>query len=811
MSGWLQDVRIGARTLIKRPGFSSIVVVTLALGIGANAAIFSVVNAVLLRPLPYPEPDGLVRIWSAYPDDDEWRGTSSQLDVDDWRAESQLFDAVAAYPSVRIGGYVMTGIDTPEELATTFVSPDFFEVFRVTADLGRTFSETDHVEGDNRVVVLSHGSWQRRFGSDPAIVGKSLVLQNVPYTIIGVMPEEFVFPARATEIWAPLSLIPESGVPRHRFVRWLNVVGRIRAGVSLQEAEAELSTIAARLSEAYPESNERLTAVSLRRLDSVIIADIRPALLTVFGAVGIVLLIVCANVANLVLVRCEGRSREIAVRSALGAGGARIARGLVVESLLLGVLGGLLSIGLAIVSLEALIALAPSDVPRLENVSVDGAVVAFTLLLSVLTGVLVGLMPAFRVVGADPNAFLKKGSRGIGTGQGRYRLGRVLVVAEVALVVLLAVGASLLIRSYGRLLAVETGIVTNNLLTMDITAQTFKYPERPDYIGFFTRVLEHIEQVPGVRSVGLVRPFPLRHDTFDGESFSFDIVGRPAADQSDRPEAAMRFVSPGYFQTMGIPLLSGRDFGSRDGPDVPIVAIVDRVAAERYWPGEDPVGQRITAESGAEATIIGVVGGVRQMSLSEEPGPALYVTYTQVGRVGMTFVVSTRVEPASLIESIKRAVWEVDPDQPIQQIATMEAVVHDAAAEPRFSMSLLGSFAGLALVLAAVGIYGVISYTVGQRTHDFGVRLAFGASRKDLFRMVLREGLALAAVGAAVGLTLSIATGRIVASLLFETSTLDVPSYLVATALLGLVALAACLVPAARAAKMDPLDALHYE
>ena len=637
-------------------------------------------------------------------------GTTSPLDLQDWFEQNASFEDIGGYPALHMRGFVLTGQDRPEEIATSYVAEGFFETLAAAALHGRTIERRDHVDGSNTVVVLSYGAWRRRYGADPSIVGETISLSGRAFTILGVMRPGVEYPNAATEIWVPLSLIPDTGVPRRRFIRWLSIIARLKPGVSIESARAEMATITGRLAQEYPDSNEGLTAAMIEPLHAQMVGDIRAGMLTVFAAVGFVLLIGCANIANLVLARAESRSKEIAVRVALGAGRARLLRQLLTESVLLASIGGVVGMLVGVVGIRYLVAMAPPSIPMLSTVQVDGVALVFTALLSVATGLLFGMAPALRMAGSDLQGFLKQGARGVGGG-GRRGLRAGLVVAEVALVVVLSISASLLIRSYYRLLHVDPGLDPSGVLTLNVTAQSYKYPTRPEYVGFFRDVLERLEQIPGVDSAAMIRPFPLRGDTFEGENMGFTIPGRPGhQDPSDgqEPEAAMRFTSPSYFRTMRIPLLSGRDFNELDDSNHPLVIIINATAAERYWPDEDPVGSSIRVGENV-FPIVGVVGAVQQLSLSRPPEPVFYVNYQQVARVGMTFVLRTRAAPLGVVDAVERAIWEVDPDQPIQQIATMERVLTDSVAEPRFSMTLLSVFAGLALALAAVGIYGVIS------------------------------------------------------------------------------------------------------
>ena len=810
MESLVKDIRYGMRTLLSRPGFSAIVILTLALGIGANTALFSVVNAVLLEPLPFSEPDRLVRLWSAYPERDIELGTTSPLDLDDWRSQSVAFENMAGFPNIRLRGFVLTGGDSPEEIETVFVTEGFFETLAVVPQLGRTLSSDDHVEGNNQVVVLSHGAWQRRFGADPGIVGGTVNLSGSPFTVIGVMPPSFEYPYADAEMWAPLSLIPDDGVPRRRFVRWLSVVARLAPGASIEQAQAEMNTVAGRLAREYPEANEGLTGVTLRPLHEQMVGDVRTAMLTVFAAVGFVLLIGCANIANLLLARSEGRRREIAVRVALGAGRGRLLRQLLTESVVLALCGGIIGLALSIWGVRALVAMAPEEIPRLSSVSIDASVLLFTGAMALMTGLAFGLVPALRAAASDPHDALKEGVRGSSAGGGRHAFRGFLVTAEIALVVVLAIGAGLLIRTYSRLLQVDPGIDSSNLLTLSVTAQSYKYPESEQFVAFFEEVIAAVREAPGVEGAAMIRPMPLRADTFSGESFRFSIPGQPEMPAGEERSAVLRFASPGYFKTMGIPMMAGRDFTSRDDRESPLVLVVNKTAADRYWPDEDPVGQKIqVGDSNAE--IIGVVGDVRQLSLAQEPSPAVYSAFTQISRVGMTLVVRTTGDPLATLATVQNAIWEVDPDQPITQMATMGDLVLSSVAQPRFSMSLLAIFAALALLLAAVGIYGVISYSVSQRTHEIGLRMALGAETGDVLKLIVRHGLFLASLGIGIGLVGAFLVTRLMESLLYGVAALDVTTFAFVAVLLGVVALLATTVPALRAARVDPMVSLRSE
>jgi len=785
MENVFREIRHGVRALARRPGFSAVVVLTLALGIGANTAIFSVVNAVLLTPLPYDQPERLVRVWSAFPADEVELGTTSPHDLEDWRLQAEAFEAIAGYPAVTLSGFVITGGEVPDEVRTMHVTEDFFDVFGVDAAIGRVLRNSDQEQDDNRVVVLSHGAWTRRFGAESTVVGSTVVLNGEPFVVVGVMPPGFEYPSADVEMWAPMSLIPDSGVPRRRPIRWLNVVARLADGATIEQARAEMRTVGGRLAAEYPDSNENLTAATIRPLREHLVGDVRPAMLTVFAAVGLVLLIGCANVANLVLARAESGAREVAVRAALGAGRGRLLLQVLTESLLLSLAGGLVGVGVAMAGVRFLIDLA-----------IDGSVLAFTLALSAVTGLAFGAVPAIRLNTARLGDALKDGGRGADKAGGRFRT--VLVVGEIALVVVLSIGAGLLVRTYNSLLAVDPGFDPENVLTLRVSASS-----SDGYVDFLHQAVERIAALPGVEAVGMVRPLPLRGDTFQGESFEFRVAGREAPDDGRLPEAYMRFVGPGYFDAMGIPLLSGRDFTASDDRSAPFRVVVSRATAERYWGGDDPVGGAIMFGD-QEIAVVGMVGDVRQMALAEEPSPVLYVAHRQVSRVGMTFVVRGAGDPGALIGPIQRAIWELRADQPIEDIASIDTVIGASVAQPRFAMALLSLFAALALCLAAVGIYGVVSYSVGRRSREIGIRMALGAQPGQVRRLVVSGAMLTAVAGVSLGLVGALASTRLMEGLLFGVTAVDPWTFAgVAVGLLG-VSLLASTIPAVRASRIDP-------
>ncbi len=800
----MNDLRYALRQIRRHPGYAAIVVATLALGIGANTAVFSVVDAVLLRPLPYADAGRLVRLWSAYPARNITRGTASEPDLEDWRAQSRTVESIGAWPAIHIAGLVTTRDGTPSELETEYVTPGFFETLGVPAARGRALRPADHERsGDNHVIVLGFGAWQRLFGGDAGLVGRTVTLSGQAWRVAGVMPRGFSYPRPGIDAWVPLSVIPESGIPRLRQVRFLSVVGRLAPDATPASARKEMDAIAGRLARAYPDADRDLTAVSVQPLRDQIVGSVRPAMLAIFGAVALVLLIGCVNVAGLALARSEDRGRELGVRAALGASRAAVVRQLLTESAVLSVAGGGVGLALGAWGTRAIVALAPAGIPRLGQVTLDWRVLAFAAAVSAATALLSGLLPALRASRADPAAALAEGGRGGSTGPRSSRLRGALLFGEVALVALLAVGAGLLVRSYAAVRSVDPGFRARGLLTLGVHA------DGDDYREFLQQALRDVRDVPGVRSAAMVRPLPLGPNTFGGETLTFSIPGRPPAPEGQEPQANLRMVSPGYFRTMGIPLLDGRDFDQRDAPDVPPVVILSRSAARKYWGDELPVGQQIRVGK-VSAEIVGVVDDVRQTSLEEDPGPALYVPFDQRSRRGMTLVVRTD-DDASVLGPIRKAIWALRPDQPIEDVASMESLLASATAGRRFSMALLGTFAALALLLAAVGIYGVVAYTVSRRVREIGIRVALGAGPAAVIRLVVGRSLALVAGGAAAGLIAAAAAGGILQSLLFGVGRLDPWVFAGSSLVLVLVAAAASALPARRAARVDPLVAIRED
>jgi putative ABC transport system permease protein len=809
MGSFSQDLRYAVRMLIKSPGFTFIVVMALALGIGANSAIFSVVNAVLLRPLPFGEPEQLMMVWGVARNSGEGRIVLSVPDIKDIREQSRMLEYVAPYNGT--GSMLADGDDT-ERLFGAIVPADMFPLLRVQPIMGRTFTREEDVPGGPSVVVIGQGLWQRRFGSDPAIIGKEIKLAGKATTVVGVMPADFRFPVQnqKSEYWQPISSSPSYVAASDiRGSRSLRVVARLKPGVTTAQAESELAAIGQRLSIQYPDTNTGLS-FTVTPLHEDIVGSIRPALLVILGAVGFVLLIACANVANLLLARASARHKEVAIRTALGASRMRIIRQLLTESLLLSVLGGALGLLLAMWGVDLLVAASPTDLPRVREIGLDGQVLGFTALVSILTGLLFGLAPALQSTKLDLNESLKEGGRGSTDGLRRNRVRSILVIAEVALSLVLLVGAGLLIRSFVYLLNLSPGFDTQSVLIADIPLSRSRYPTGEQQAVFTRQAIERTRQLPGVTSVAAVNIVPL---SGDGRQSTFTIEGRPVPDGQE-PDGEVTTVTPDYFRTMGIPLLTGRTFTEQDKTDSPPVVIISETLARRNFPGEDPLGRRLILDDEKPAyEIVGIVGDVRHEGLEKETYPGYYLSFYQAPERQVNLMVRSAptVDPSGLQLAVRNVIKEMDKEQLVWETKTMEQLRAESVARRRFNMMLLGLFAALALLLAAVGIYGVMSYSVTQRTHEIGIRLALGAQTGDVLKMVVRQGMTLALIGVALGLLTALAVTRVMASLLYGVTATDALTYAGVSVLLAGIALLACLIPARRATRVDPMVALRYE
>ncbi len=801
MKNLLQDMRYGFRMLLKRPGFTAIAVLTLALGIGANTAIFSVVNGVLLRPLPFAESDRLVRVYEKRLKLGRLRNPVSAPDFFDWRSQNQVFEEIAAYTEWNTN---LTGGEEPERVAGTVSTAALFSVLGVQPALGRAFLPEEDQPNANRVVLLSHGLWQRRFGADPGVVGKPIVLNGVNFTVIGVMPSGFEFPFKETELWAPLGLDPAD--PGGRGGHFLDVVARLKPGVTLQQAQSNMDVIAGELEKQYQVNTGH--GVNIFPLFEEIIGSVRPALMVLLGAVGFVLLIACANVANLLLVRTVGRQKEIAIRTTLGASRRRIIQQLLTESILLGVLGGVLGLLLAYWGTDLLISISPADMPRVSEITIDRRVLGFTFAISLLTGVIFGLLPAFQALRVNVNESLKVEGRGSIGSSSRSRARSILIVTEVALALVLLVGAGLLIKSFKRLQDVDPGFKADQVLTMQLSLPRAKYSKPEQQTAFVQQVLERIKAVPGVGSVSTVVGPPL---SGINASRYFQIEGRPPQPVGEGFNTHYNLASPEYFHTLSIPMLAGRDFSRQDVIGTPEVVIINQAMARRFWPNQDPLGQRLRISEEPWRTVVGIVGDVRHNGLDEEPKPEMFYPIMQTPLPFMTLMVRSTTDEKSLVASIQREIRAVDADQPVFSVKTMEQLVDESVSSRRLNMILLTTFAVVALTLAALGIYGVMAYSVGQRTHEIGVRMALGAQPGDVLRMIVGQGMILTFIGVGIGLIAAIALTRLMASLLYGVTATDPWTFAGVALVLSLVALLASFIPARRATKVDPMVALRYE
>ncbi|HLL75966.1 MAG TPA: ABC transporter permease [Pyrinomonadaceae bacterium] len=797
MGSILRDLRYGARTLAKQPGFAAVAVLTLALGIGANTAIFSVVNGVLLRPLPYREPERLLAL----------RGNMSLPNLEDLKAQTRSFEAVGGL-NARTLNY--TGGGEPLQVDAGLVTADLFEVLGARAELGRTISAGEDVYGGERVVVLSHAFWQKHLGGDPGALGRTIQLSGSSYTIVGVLSPRFVSPAGNPEVWASVRVVDPVGT-KFRGAHFLRTFWRLRDGATVEQAQGEIEAAWARLAEQHPAEN-RARRLTLQSLQERVVGDTRPALLILMGAVALVLLIACANYANLLLARSAARRHEVAIRAALGAGRGRIVRQMLTESVLLSVVGGLCGLGLASWGVDLLLALEPANLPRQSDIRLDWRVLAFTLGVSGLTGLVFGLAPAWNAARVDAQSALKEGGRG--TVGGRSWLRGALVAAELALAVVLLVGAGLLVKSFARLRSVEPGFNPDNLLAMRMELPQSDYKEIPKQTEFRRRVLESLNTLPGVEAA-MVSEIPLGDDSL---FHNFLIEGRPAVAEGEEPELHSRTIGGDYFRVAGIPVVAGRALDERDREGAPLVGVVNESFARQYFGGGSPLGARVRwARVEGEPrwiTVVGVVGDVKQMGLNQPEEPAIYTPFAQSmqeWKRWMHLVVRSKSDPATLTGAVKARVWSIDPQIPVTKVRTMDEVMSASVARQRFDMTLLAVFAAVALLLASVGIYGVVSYTVTQRTHEIGVRVALGAGRGDILRMVMGQGLALALAGVCLGVAGALALTRLLEGMLFGVGARDAATFALVPAALTAVALAACYLPARRATKVDPMVALRYE
>jgi predicted permease len=802
-----QDLRYALRALRVSPGFTATALLTLALGIGANTAIFSVVRGVLLEPLPFPQADRLVRLWNVNRASGVERGSVSEPDFIDWRSRSKLAESMGAYffADGQIG-LDLTGLGNPERISAALVTDGFFRTLGTRALLGRTFVSDEHVPGRDRAVVISHGLWTRRFGADPSLVNKTLTLNGQPFVVVGIMPPGFTYPADQTQdAWIPVSFFGPDAIGRIRGAHFLSVIARMKPGVTEAQLRAEIGGIASGLTREYPDNPGWDGASSMSIRDSIL-GEVRRPLIVLMVAVAMLLLIACANIASLLLARATGRQRELAVRAALGAGRGRIARQLLTESLTLAALGGLLGVGLGVAAVRAIAVAGASELPRAGDIRIDGLVLGFTLAVSLVSGLLFGVVPTLRASSADLERTLRSGGRGTVGGAGQ-RVRNALVVAEVALAVILVVGAGLATKSFARLLSVKPGFEPDNALVV-VTGVPGRYPTSEARAGFYYAILDAVRRVPGVQAAGSIRDLPLQGN---GEMYGITIPGR-ATSPGNELNVQLHHISTDYFKALGTPLLAGRAFEMTDRADAPPVVVVNEELVKRFWPGEDAVGKPILIRAGAPPIhVIGVVGDVRQRGLTEPVEPTMYIHVLQNFRVRMSIVVRTKGDPATYANAVRQAIWSVDPNQTITSVTTLTSVLGHAVTRPRLLAWLLALFGIIGLTLGALGIFGVLAYAVNQRRQEIGVRVALGATPSAVLSLVVGSGMVLAGAGVALGLLGAALLTRSMQTVLYDIRPTDPVTFAeVVVVLLGASLLASWL-PARRALAIDPVTALRYD
>jgi predicted permease len=799
-----QDLRYGFRALRRSPGFAATALLTLALGIGANTAIFSVVRGVLLEPLPFADPDRLVRIWHAQPTQGITQGSVSEPDFLDWRAQSQLAQSMGGYFFMDgLSGLDLTGTGSPERLSVGLATEGFFETLGTPAFIGRPLRADEHVASRSRSVVLSHEFWTRRFGGQQSLVGQNITLNAEPFQVVGVMPPGFTYPAdRAIDAWIPLAFFGPDAIGRVRGAHFMGVIARLKPGVTVPQLQAELATIAARLTRDYPD-NPGWTSVTLMPLRESILGEVRRPLIVLMVAVALLLLVACVNLASLLLARATGRRQELAVRAALGAGRGRIARQLLTESLTLAILGGVLGIALGVVAVRALAAAGASELPRAGDIRVDSTVLLFTLAVSILAGLLFGIMPALRA-SSDLERSLRAGGRGSLGGSGQ-KLRSGLVVAEVALAVILIIGAGLATKSFARLSSVDPGFEPSNALVVTLSVPD-RYATPEASADYRYRVLNAVRAVPGVQAAGSIRDLPLRGN---GEMNRATIPGLTTSD-AGAPTFQRHHVSTDFFKAMGIPLRAGRTFEMTDRAGAPLVFVVNEEAARRFWPGENAVGKAIRFGT-TDIRVVGVVGNVRQRGLAEPYEPAVYVHVLQNSRSRMSIVVRTSGDPLQYADAVRKAIWSQDAYQTITSVTTLESVLGSAVTRPRLLAWLLALFGVIGLTLGAVGIFGVLAYAVTQRRQEIGVRVALGAPPRSVLGLVVGQGMLLTSIGVAVGVLVASVLTKSMQSVLFDIRPSDPITFVQVSLVLLAAALLASWLPARRALAIDPVSALRAD
>lgn len=813
-----KDLRYAFRLLLKNPIVTGVAVLTLALGIGANTAIFSVFNAVVLRPLPYGDPDRLVMVWETVPGND--KRSSAPGNYNDWRAQNSTFSEMAA---TFYGNFNLTGNVEPERINGATVTSNLMSTLGVSAQLGRTFQPDDDEHQDRRLVIISDGLWLRSFGADRGVIGRNITIDESSYTVVGVMPAGFKYPVQS-DLWVlgrdrnavSMSLIsqfPQNDWSHERDAHFITVVGRLRPGVTMAQAQSDIAGVARRLEHDYPDTNSGLGS-NVISLHTQIVGNVKTLLAILFSAVALVLLIACTNVASLLWARATQRDREFAIRRAVGASRWRLIRQLLTESIALSLAGGLAGLGLSVWAVNLFIKLSPGDIPRLNEASVDLRLLGFTFLVSLFTGVAFGLWPALQATAGTLNQSLKESGSKASEGKRRRRARSVLIVTELALAQVLLVGAGLLILSYLRVSRIDPGFSPDHVLTAKIAPAATKYPDPKSRVQFYSRVLERLRALPGVNSIGLVMNLPLSGSSMNR---GFKVEGRPDPKPDENVSMDYQVVSPDYFSTLDVPIIRGRGFREQDNDSAPRVIVINQAMAQRYWPNEDPVGKRVAiGESSKDTswrTIVGIVGNVRHASLTEAPVPCAFIDYRQdlESWPRMAFVIKTQTDAASLTSAVRNSLVSIDPQQPVYAIEPMEKLLSSSVAQRKFVMSLIGSLALVALALAMVGVYSVISFSVSERTREIGIRMALGAKRRDVLTLVLGQGMRVSALGICAGLAVAFALTRLLTSLLFEVSATDPMTFVLVAAICGLVAVVACYLPARRATRVDPLVALKDE
>ncbi len=818
MQNLWQDLRYGVRVLLKKPGFTLIAVFTLALGIGVNTAIFSVVNAVLLRPLPYHAPEQLVRVWGKNLRQGGQPLTASMPDYLDWRKENQVFEQIAAFSFVGGSGNLVGQFEGAERVTGLRVTANLFSLLGAEVALGRGFLPEDERAGAAPVILLSRRMWTSRFGSNPQIVGQAVTLSGKSFTVVGVMPAGFQHPGIGganTDVWRPLVMDADQ---MRREARHLQVLARLKPAINLRKAQAGMETLARSLEQQYPKTNANY-GVSLVPLHETVTGDAKPALNLLLAAVGFVLLIACANVANLLLSRAATRQREMAVRMALGAGRFRLIRQLLTESLLLAALGGAAGLLLALWGMDSLMALSADKLPRGDQISIDGRVLAFTLAISLLTGLLFGLAPAFHASRLSLQESLKAGGVTTAAVFRRSRLRNFLVVSEVALALILLVGAGLLIRSFLFLQRVDPGLDPRHALTMRVAVPASKYPTGQRRVAFYKELLQRVEALPGVRSAGVATWLPLsgQHVTT-----RLTIEGRPAPPAGEELSTDYRVISPGYFRALGASLLKGRELSERDNGQASVAVVINEALAQHFWPTEDPLGKRVSIKTGqtdevgqpVSCEVVGVIKDIKEFGPAAPPTPVIYGSYLQSPWMEMEtreLVVRTATDPLKLAAAVRNEVRALDGEVPAYNVSALDELLAGTTAQPRFSLILLSLFAAVAFALAIAGLYAVVAYSVAQRTYEIGIRVALGAQAGDVLKLVVGQGMKLAVSGVVLGLLGTFGLARLMKNLLFGVSATDPVTFVGVAVLLMLVALLACWIPARRATKVDPMIALRVE